>query len=172
MQVDSYGRIIYKSEDIVDIIYNNPDLNLSKIFLNSADATEYNNSINELYSNIEKCLVATKIDVPADEFHQLQQQNWHMPEEYKKLDIAKWLLDKCSNDTELQRVGQELLLYQDRNLFELLKFLKYFVDTCKKNNIVLGVGRGSSVASYILYLIGIHRIDSLYYNLDIHEFLR
>ena len=35
-----------------------------------------------------------------------------------------------------------------------------------------GVGRGSSVASYILYLIGVHRIDSIKYNLDWKEFLR
>jgi DNA polymerase III alpha subunit len=42
----------------------------------------------------------------------------------------------------------------------------------RKENIVWGVGRGSSVASYVLYLIGVHKIDSLYYNLDVEEFLR
>jgi DNA polymerase III alpha subunit len=50
--------------------------------------------------------------------------------------------------------------------------MKYLVDTLRKNIIVWGVGRGSSVASYILYLIGVHRIDSLYYDLDIAEFLK
>ena len=42
----------------------------------------------------------------------------------------------------------------------------------KQNNLIWGVGRGSSVASYVLYLLGVHRIDSLHYNLDIAEFLR
>jgi DNA polymerase III alpha subunit len=37
---------------------------------------------------------------------------------------------------------------------------------------VWGVGRGSSVASYVLFLIGVHRIDSMKYNLDYKEFLR
>jgi len=48
----------------------------------------------------------------------------------------------------------------------------YFVDTLRKHNILWGVGRGSSVSSYILYLIGIHRIDSIKYNLNIGEFLK
>ena len=72
----------------------------------------------------------------------------------------------------MQRVGQELLLYQERGMFDLLRFLVYIVDTMRKHDIVWGVGRGSSVASYVLYLIGVHKIDSLYYDLDIAEFLR
>jgi DNA polymerase III alpha subunit len=57
-------------------------------------------------------------------------------------------------------------------MFVLLQYLKYLVDTMRKNNIIWGVGRGSSVASYVLYLIGIHRINSLYYDLSIDEFLK
>jgi len=88
------------------------------------------------------------------------------------MDIAEYVLGLCRADHELQRVGQELLLYQERNLFDLLRYLKYLVDTLRKNNVVWGVGRGSSVASYVLFLIGVHKIDSLYYNLDIEEFLK
>jgi DNA polymerase III alpha subunit len=95
-----------------------------------------------------------------------------MPQEYKDFDIAQYVLELCKTQEELQRVGQELLLYQDRNLFMLLRFMKYLVDTLRKNNIVWGVGRGSSVASYVLYLIGVHKINSLYYDLDIAEFLK
>jgi DNA polymerase III alpha subunit len=53
-----------------------------------------------------------------------------------------------------------------------LRYLKYLVDTLRKNNVVWGVGRGSSVASYVLFLIGVHRIDSLYYDLNVDEFLK
>ena len=95
-----------------------------------------------------------------------------MPEEYQNLDIAQWLLDQCKTQEELQRVGEELILYQERNLFDLLRQLKYVVDTWRKNKIVWGVGRGSSVASYVLYLLGVHRINSMYYDLDVREFLR
>jgi DNA polymerase III alpha subunit len=95
-----------------------------------------------------------------------------MPIEYQNMDIAKFVLDQCKNDSELQRAGQELLLFQERNMFTLLKYLKYLVDTMKNNNIVYGVGRGSSVASFVLFLLGVHRINSLFYDLPIEEFLR
>ena len=95
-----------------------------------------------------------------------------MPQEYKTLDMAAHVLSLCTTEAELQRCGAELLLFQERNLFDLLRYLKYLVDTMIKNDIIWGVGRGSSVASYVLYKLGVHRIDSMYYNLDIHEFLR
>jgi DNA polymerase-3 subunit alpha len=95
-----------------------------------------------------------------------------MPAQYKQLDIAKWVLAQCNNDAELQRCGHELLLFQARNLLTLLQYLKYLVDTLRTNKIVWGVGRGSSVSSYVLYKIGVHKIDSLYYDLDPAEFLK
>jgi DNA polymerase III alpha subunit len=106
------------------------------------------------------------------EFHIAQQRNWHMPDHYKQLDIAAHVLGLCETEAELQRCGAELMLYQERDLFDLLKYLAYLVDVMRENRIIWGVGRGSSVASYVLYKLGVHRIDSLYYNLDIGEFLR
>lgn len=107
-----------------------------------------------------------------DEFDHRNQQQWFMPDEYKQLDIARYLLDLCKTDAELQRVGEELLLYQERNLFDLLRYLKYLVDVMRENHLIWGVGRGSSLASYILYLLGVHKINSMFYDLDPREFLR
>jgi DNA polymerase III alpha subunit len=106
------------------------------------------------------------------DWHTQQQQSWHMPNEYKALDIAAHVLTLCKSESELQRCGQELLMYQERNLFDLLRYLKYLVDVMRTNHIIWGVGRGSSVASYVLYKLNVHRVDSLYYNLDVAEFLR
>ena len=96
----------------------------------------------------------------------------YMPEEYKKLDIAEHILSLCTTQEELQRCGHELLMFQERELFDLLRFLKYLVDTMRANNLVWGVGRGSSVASYVLYKLGVHRINSMFYDLHVEEFLR
>ena len=93
-------------------------------------------------------------------------------DEYRHMDIAEYVLSLCDSDAKLQRCGEELLLFQERNLFDLLRYLKYLVDTLRANRMIWGVGRGSSVASYVLYLLGVHRIDSMFYDLDIHEFLR
>ena len=57
-------------------------------------------------------------------------------------------------------------------MMDLLRYMIYLVDFMRKENIVWGVGRGSSVASYVLYLIGIHKVDSIQYGLDYKEFLR
>ena len=111
-------------------------------------------------------------NLSVEEFDHRNQQCWFMPEEYKQLDIARHILGLCKTDAELQRVGEELLLFQERNLFDLLRYLKYLVDVMRENRLIWGVGRGSSLASYVLFLLGVHRIDSMYYDLDPQEFLR
>ena len=172
MKYDNFGQTYVSSNELCEIIYQQPDIDIGKFFIEDWD--QYNTSVKTTFVDLP--LVQEYRPYPShyslETFHAAQQSVWHMPDDYKDLDIAQWLLNKCDNEVELQRVGQELLLFQERNLFPLLKQLKYVVDTWKKNNIVWGVGRGSSVASYVLYLIGVHRINSIYYDLDIEEFLR
>ena len=36
------------------------------------------------------------VNVTIEQFDQAQQANWHMPDEYRNMDIAQWLLDQCS----------------------------------------------------------------------------
>ena len=94
-----------------------------------------------------------------------------MPKDYCP-NLYEMLFGMCETHDQIDRVNQELDLFHKHGMTELLYYLKYLVDTMRENNIVWGVGRGSSVASYVLYLIGIHKIDSIKYNLDIHEFLK
>jgi len=67
---------------------------------------------------------------------------------------------------------EELSLYRERNMEPMLRFMIYLVRVMRENNIVWGVGRGSSVSSFLLFLIGLHSIDAVKYNLDIREFIR
>jgi DNA polymerase III alpha subunit len=171
MKYDAFGQTYTTTQELCDLLYVNPDLDLTKFKLEDPDA--YNKAIRSLYLDWDKLERFVSVDYAGiAEFDRVQQAKWFMPDEYKDMDIAQWLLDRCKTDAELQRVGQELLLYQERDLFKLLCFMKYLVDTLRKHNIVWGVGRGSSVASYVLYLIGVHKINSLYYDLDIAEFLK
>ena len=87
-------------------------------------------------------------------------------------DVEKYIKDKCTTSEEINRIEQELIEYQSRNMYDLLRYMIYLVDFMRANNIVWGVGRGSSVASYVLYLIGIHKVNSIQYGLDYREFLR
>ena len=95
-----------------------------------------------------------------------------MPERYYNIDVKQWLLEKTQTEEERDRVLIEYSLFEQKKFVKVLQFLIYFVDTLRANNIVWGVGRGSSVASFCLFLIGVHKINPLLYNLDIKEFLR
>ena len=170
MKYDQYGQTYTTSNELCDLLYKNPKLDIS--LFQVEDSLEYNRSVAELHAELDLLDSYHNISQTVEEFDRVLQTNWRMPQEYRELDIAEYVLGLCKEEHELQRVGQELLLYQERNLFDLLRYLKYLVDTLRKNNVVWGVGRGSSVASYILFLIGVHKIDSLYYNLDIAEFLK
>jgi DNA polymerase III alpha subunit len=172
MKYDGFGQAYTTTSELCELLYKEPTLDLSNFLVEDWD--KYNFSIAQTYSDLPTVREYHPYpsDYSVDAFHQAQQSHWHMPEEYIQLDIAKWLLDQCKTQSELQRVGQELLLYQERDLFNLLRYLKYFVDTMRKNSVVWGLGRGSSVASYVLYLIGVHRINSIYYDLPIEEFLK
>ncbi len=170
MNYDKLGVAYATTNELCDLLYQNPDLDISKVFV--ADPYKFNDAVDSLYPPFNKLKLYNFNGADVEKFDQANQSHWHMPEDYRNMDIAQWVLDQCQTQEELQRVGQELLLYQERDLFCLLKQLKYTVDTWRANNIVWGVGRGSSVASYVLYLIGVHRINSLYYDLDIAEFLR
>ena len=170
MKYDQYGQAFTTSNELCDLLYKNPTLDIS--LFQVEDSLEYNRSVADLHAELDLLDSYHSISQTVEEFDQTLQKNWHMPIEYKNLDIAEYVLSLCQQEHELQRVAKELLLYQERDLFDLLRYLKYLVYTLRKNNIVWGVGRGSSVASYVLFLIGVHKIDSVYYNLDIDEFLK
>ena len=154
---NKFGEIVYNIEDVVDLMMS--EQTTAGI---TVDGTV----------QLGDTSPETDVSLSVDEYDLLNQRNWLMPDEYKELDIAQHIIDLCKTDAEIQRAGQELLMFQERNLFNLLKYLKYLVDTMRSNNVIWGVGRGSSVASYVLYLLGVHRIDSMYYDLDPGEFLR
>ena len=170
MKYDQYGQTYTTSNELCDLLYKNPTLDIS--LFQVEDSLEYNRSVAELHAELDLLDSYHSISQTVEEFDSILQRNWRMPKEYKELDIAAYVLGLCKEEHELQRVGEELILYQERDLFDLLRYLKYLIDTLRKNNIVWGVGRGSSVASYVLFLIGVHKIDSLYYNLNIDEFLK
>lgn len=145
-------ELLYRNRDISNIPFGNVDL--------------YNDHCDEL--DIEA--LVTDIDYSRE---------FNIPQYYKEIDVEdyiKELIPHAEDQTDklayLKRVEEELALYKARNLYPVLQLMIYIIDTMRKNNLVWGVGRGSSVASYVLYLIGVHKIDSLRYNLNIKEFLK
>lgn len=168
MFTNLYGQPIYTEENLFDLYMRTPDLVLKNTLTDSKITVDDSLELKNIPQLIEK----TVNSLSVEEFDENNLLNWSMPEEYQTFDIAKWLLDQCKHEEEIQRVGKELLMYQKRDLFMLLQYMKYLVDLMREHDIVWGVGRGSSVSSFVLFLIGIHRINSLYYDLNVEEFLK
>ena len=98
----------------------------------------------------------------------------HLNKFYKEINLDKSnLFFMKSKNTRHNIFGLwSLELYKKFNLYPVLRYLIYLVNLMRENNIVWGVGRGSSVSSYVLFLIGVHKVNSIEFDLDINEFLR
>ncbi len=101
----------------------------------------------------------------------IDKDHWFIPKDYENMDIEEFLVTQCP-EQNYDRLVIELELFKQNDMLPVLKTMKYIVDTLRSNGIVWGVGRGSSVASYVLYLIGVHKVDSVKYNLPIEEFFK
>jgi DNA polymerase III alpha subunit len=168
MRLDKFSNPIFNEQDIFEALYKGQTLS-SEMFVESNDDIKSLESTAEL--KFWKSL--DDYDLSLEEYDSSLQTDWNMPDEYKTLDIEQWVREQGPPwDPNFTRIEEELAAYKARNMLDLLRWLKFFVDTCSKEQVLWGVGRGSSVASYVLYLIGVHNIDPIKYNLDWQEFLR
>lgn len=165
MRIDQFGVPVYNHEDLENLLYSGFK-NLEKIVVDSSPEIDQFNQNSQTQLKVYR-----PIDINIKDFDTILQSEWFMPDDYKGIDIEGFLVSQCPKEN-YQRLIDELEEFRSRNMLDLLRWLKYFVDTCRKNNIVWGVGRGSSVASYVLFLIGVHKIDSVKYKLDWRDFLR
>jgi len=168
MSTDNFGQYICDTDDTIELMYQG--IELDSINLEKEIVQKYNQTLDEL--KISKKLSFINDYNSIEEFDQSNQQNWYIPAQYKNIDIDKHVNSLVVDNKEKDRVKLELELYKKFNLYPVLRYLIYLVDLMRENNIVWGVGRGSSVSSYVLFLIGVHKVNSIEFDLDINEFLR
>ena len=183
MKTDSLGIPRFTNKDLVDMIYTG-HVDKCHVVLceESDDVDKFNTAMEEQgLPTLQKYI---PLDVDEKTFDGVCQGEWFMPDEYKQINPNKWLEAKCMEKLQIDdpvalrdtqewiRVTDELTEFMSRGMYPLLQYMIYLVDFMRENNIVWGVGRGSSVASYVLYLIGVHKIDSIQFGLDWREFLR
>lgn len=173
MKINKFGEMILDESDIIKGLYSGKIDELSRIFIDDLELIDKFNTARKF--NADHFPDLRYYEEPTDTveiFDSKNQNQWFMPQDYKDMDISAHLLNLCVSKEETQRVDAELTMFYQYDMLNVLKYLKYLVDTMRSRNIIWGVGRGSSVASYCLYLLGVHKINSLKYNLDIHEFLK
>ena len=171
MKIDKFGRVIITDDEAFDALYSGKIKSLENLFFDNATVEQFNQSIYINKDQLKELKSLNESDVDIESFDKSNQSTWFMPKNYFP-NLIDYIYSLCKTEQQTQRVNEELDLFVQHNMLDLLFYLKYLVDTMREHKIVWGVGRGSSVASYILYLIGVHKIDSLKYNLDIREFLK
>jgi len=173
MKTDDLGIPRFSNRDLIDMIYSGHADKIHVVLCDpSDDVDRFNSAMEE--QGFDKLQKYIPLDVDQKTFDGVCQSEWFMPDEYKVSNpiLKHNLLEMCKTPEEEERVLEEYAEFKQRGMLDLIKYMIYLVDFMRENNIVWGVGRGSSVSSYVLFLIGVHRIDSIKYNLDWREFLR
>jgi len=116
-----------------------------------------------------------KIEIATDESANVN-SDWNLPDCYKNLDLTLYFSELLSRLPEDKtgvreiRVGNELLEVKNRGLENMFRTIIYVLDILKEKNIIWGVGRGSSCASFLLFLMGLHLVDPIKYQIPYQEF--
>ena len=171
LKTDSNGIPIFSNKNLIDMIYTGHADKCHVVLCDPNDEIEEFNNHAKDFGTLE-LKKYIPLDVDQKDFDGVCQSEWFMPEAYKNLDIYSFLESKCKSEEEIKRLDEEYIEFEKRDMLNLLRYMVYLVDFLRENKIVWGVGRGSSVASYVLYLIGVHRINSIQFHLDWREFLR
>jgi DNA polymerase III alpha subunit len=161
------GTVICNDDALIDILYSGQ--NFDGVFCDDAGHQEEWDRANRLLDTT----YSAPIFADDPQYKEIDwYQYWRTPTEYTNIDLLSWCLDKCNTDEEIDRVNLEISEFEKRNMIPIMKHLIYCVDAWRENKIFWGVGRGSSVCSFVLYLIGINRINPLQYELNLNEWMR
>lgn len=168
MKKNDFHEVFLSNDEAISCLLSGKDI--SKVYLiDGIEADLYNRAtrLNNRKSFLSS--VSPFENVSRETFHENKQNTWKIPDKYLQVNIEEVLYSLCKTDIERHRVEDEIALYKEKNLLIILKLVLYLVENTKE---IIGVGRGSSVSSYCLFLLGLHRVDSIKYELDIKDFLR
>ena len=105
--------------------------------------------------------------------------SWQIPENYFKIDLRAYLIlllinkinpSNAMHEKYAQRLAKELDQIESRNMTKLIQTLIFVVHKLTETQTVWGVGRGSSCASLVLHLIGVHEVDPIRFGIPMEEF--
>lgn len=167
--LDEYGRFVMSADEAVEMMLEGKDISGAYI-LEGTDVISYNEHCSSM--GMHPINVYKELDVELEEFHGENCETWFIPWEYTIHDMKEYVLGLCDTDIERERVCEEMVLFEERGMIPMLRYIRYMIDVMKEHNVVWGVGRGSSVSLYTLFVMGLHKVDSIEYELDYMEFFK
>jgi DNA polymerase III alpha subunit len=165
--IDEFGRAVVSSNGLFELWLQGID-EQGLAISTDAEIEEYNRQCT-LHSK-QEYLITTDLSVPPTHFERSGQ--WMIPAEFQTIDVEAWCLELCTTDEERDRVKHEMRLFDFYGMIPVVRSLIYMVGVFRERKIVWGIGRGSSVASFVLYLIGVHKINPIRFGLKVEDFLR
>lgn len=161
------GTVILSPAAAIEVLYAGGDL--SSAWIDPCDdVTMHNDSNRMLDTGLDRLNDADGPMYGGTDWY----GSWHTPEPYASMDVLSHCLSRCADDAQADRVRQEYSMFEERGMVPVLRHLTHMVDALREAGVFWGVGRGSSVGSMILYLIGINRINPMEHGLGIDEFLK
>jgi hypothetical protein len=104
---------------------------------------------------------------------------WKLPEPYVSLDVrevvlaeAEFRLGATCSDAYVDRLLLELDEMEKRGMYDFVRALIFIRDRFTEHGVIMGVGRGSSCASLVLFVLGLHRVDPVLHDIPLGEFLK
>lgn len=107
---------------------------------------------------------------------------WQLPAKYQQLDLVAHVGDALQQklvqlkysgveqEAAFARVADELAEIEKRGMVDFMRTVIYILDIFRAEGVVWGVGRGSSCASFILFILGLHSVDCLRLDVPFSEF--
>lgn len=159
------GYVVWEHNGIISLISEGKlnQLQDNNLFPDTILVQEYNK-----YSEVK---LPTKVDNLK---YSERKDNWFLGKEYQIFDLRTYF-NLLNEDGEIgrKRIDEELKEYDSHNMNTFLRFCIKLGDFIKNHpDLLLGVGRGSSVSSYLLYLLKIHLVNPIKYDIPVSEFLK
>lgn len=166
------GEVSLNKEQLCSSILSGNDITDLTVFQSDVEVSKF--------SKLTRIPVREKT---APDFSKID-DSFLLPESIKNIDLEKYFVRKLkympefkNSDTQqkekmLGRVFEELDLYSEKGLLDVLRTAIHIVTMLENENEIWGPGRGSACCSYLLFLIGLHDVDSIKFDLNISEFLR
>jgi len=125
----------------------------------SNDANLFNEKYNkDVCINADDVLLNPTFEYTEEEFEELLNNILENPR------------DNTDNIDHLVRIEDEIEFFIKNDNQGFLCTLKRLIDKFKEDNVIWGVGRGSSCSCYVLYLLEVHDINPIKYDIPFKEF--
>lgn len=166
------GVSVVEADQVLDLIRRGAIPSQLRVLAETPDVATFNANVNDT----EKL---REFGIEPMNF----QYGWQIPPEFLSLDVEEHVqtvfgerfstfgYDPAQEEAAFNRVAQELGEFRRRGLEDLLRVIIFVLHKFRETGQVWGVGRGSSCASYVLFLLGLHVVDPIKFEVPLEEFM-